>query len=40
MNWIYRQLEKEYEYQNSDECVDENILCNSYTFTEDGKRFG
>jgi hypothetical protein len=40
MRWIYRQLEKEYEYQNSDECVDENIRCNEYTFTKDGNRFG
>jgi len=38
MEWIYRQLEKEYEYQNSDECVDESILANQYTFLEDGER--
>ncbi len=36
--WIYRQLEKEYEYQNDDEQVDESILANSYTFLESGKR--
>lgn len=38
MRWIYRQLEKEYEYQNSDECVDENITANDYTFEIDGTR--
>ena len=38
MRWIYRQLEKEYEYQNSDECIDENLTGNSYTFKEDGTR--
>lgn len=38
MRWIYKQLEKEYEYQNSDECVDENILANDFTFLENGKR--
>lgn len=38
MRWIYRQLEKAYEYEQSDECVDENIKANEYTFTEDGKR--
>lgn len=40
MRWIYRALECEYEYQNSDECVDETIRANEYTFTESGKRFG
>lgn len=35
--WIYCQLEKEYEHQNSDECVDESILI-KYTFLENGKR--
>lgn len=40
MRWIYRTLEKEYEYQNADEQVDESILANEYTFTEDGERFG
>ncbi len=33
-------LTREYEFQNSDETVDENILANEYTFTETGKRFG
>ena len=38
MRWIYKQLEKEYEYQNSDERVDENIVNNDYTFLISGKR--
>lgn len=36
MVWIYRSLEKDYEYQNSDEVVDENIESNGYEFTADG----
>ena len=35
-DWIYSQLEKEYEYIMSDENVDENIRCNEYEFDEDG----
>ncbi len=31
-------LEREIEYQNEDERVDENIRCNEYEFTEDGER--
>ncbi|WP_323718173.1 MULTISPECIES: antitoxin of toxin-antitoxin stability system [Paracoccus] len=38
--WLYRQLEREYEYLASDEAVDEAIAANGYTFTADGKRFG
>lgn len=38
MHWIYRQLEKEYDYLNSDEAVDESIKANEYEFTEDGTR--
>lgn len=38
--WLYRQLEQEYDYQTSDEVVDENIEANGYTFTEAGRRFG
>lgn len=37
-NWIYSNLEREYEYQNSDESVDESIRCNEYEFTEEGER--
>jgi hypothetical protein len=36
--WIYRRLEAEYEYQNSDEVVDETIIINAYEFDEDGNR--
>ena len=39
-HWLYRQLEQEYEFQSSDEMVDEAIIANDYTFTEDGRRFG
>ena len=35
--WIYKQLEKEYYYQISDAVIDENIACNEYYFTIDGK---
>lgn len=38
MGWIYRALEKEYDFQNSDEVVDENIAANGYEFTEAGER--
>ena len=38
MRWIYRQLEKEYDYQNSDEVVDDTIRANEYEFDEDGRR--
>lgn len=37
-DWIYDGLEKEYEYQQSDEVVDDNITANDYTFEEDGAR--
>ena len=37
-DWIYRSLEKEYDYQMSDECVDESIRANEYEFDEDGNR--
>lgn len=39
-DWILSNLEREYEYQNSDEQVDESIRANEYTFTEDGRRKG
>ncbi|MCZ8350259.1 MAG: antitoxin of toxin-antitoxin stability system [Rhizobium sp.] len=38
--WLYRQLEKEYDHQMSNEVVDEGIIVNGYTFTEAGGRFG
>ena len=36
--WIYDSLEKEYEYQMSDEFVTENIEANEYEFDEEGNR--
>jgi hypothetical protein len=36
-NWIYRQLEREYDYQNSDDAIAESIICNEYEFTEEGE---
>jgi hypothetical protein len=38
--WLYRQLKRENEYQTSDAAVEEAILANDYTFTQDGRRFG
>ena len=38
--WLYSQLEREYNYQISNEVVDEGIIANGYTFTEVGRRFG
>ena len=38
MRWIYKQLEQEWEYMNSDEQVDETIRANEYEFDKDGKR--
>lgn len=38
MRWIYRQLEREWEWQNSNEQIDETIRANEYEFTEDGER--
>ena len=35
-DWIYDQLQKEYDYQMSDEQVAESIIANEYEFTEDG----
>jgi hypothetical protein len=40
MRWIYRQLETQYDYEQSDEQVDDTICANEYTFTENGRRFG
>lgn len=36
-DWIYRQLEAEYAYQNADEQVDDSIIANEYEFTETGE---
>lgn len=38
--WLYRQLEREYDYQTSDDVIDEAIAANEYTFTAAGRRFG
>ena len=38
--WLYRQLEREYAFQTSDDAVDEAMTANAYTFTEAGCRFG
>lgn len=35
-DWIYRQLEAEYEYLDSDECIDEQLSNNDDEFDEDG----
>jgi hypothetical protein len=37
-HWLHQQLENEWEYQHSDEQVDENIRANEYEFMEDGRR--
>lgn len=39
-HWLYRQLEREWDYMMSDEYADEGITANEYTFTEGGRRFG
>jgi hypothetical protein len=38
MRWLYRALEREYEYQNADEQIAESIRANEYEFDEHGKR--
>ena len=38
MDWMYRQLEAEYEYRLSDEAVIESIELNDYEFTAKGER--
>lgn len=37
-DWMYNMLRKEYDYVNSDEQVDDTIICNEYLFTVDGNR--
>jgi hypothetical protein len=39
-HWLYRALEREYEFQTSDETVDDGMSANGYTFTAEGRRFG
>lgn len=36
MDWIYASLEKEWDYINADEQVDESLRANEYEFSEDG----
>lgn len=38
--WLYRQLEREHDFQLSNEVVDESLIANGYTFTDAGRRFG
>jgi hypothetical protein len=35
-DWIYSELEREHDYLNSDEAVDETIIANEYEFDEGG----
>ena len=37
-DWIYRQLEAEYEWRMANEQVDDAITANEYTFDENGRR--
>lgn len=37
--WLYRQIEREYDYQTSDAVIDEVITANDYTFTKTGRCF-
>lgn len=37
MRWVYYCLEREYEFLNSDYVVNENIRCNEYEFTKEGR---
>ena len=39
MRWIYKQLEAEYGYLQSDEAIKENIEANDYEFTAEGKLY-
>lgn len=40
MDWIYKQLETEHDYQLADDTVADNIRANEYTFTAIGRREG
>ena len=39
-NWLYRRLEREWDYMMSDDYADEGIEANGYTFMACGRRFG
>jgi hypothetical protein len=36
MNWIYRRLEEEYDYQTSEKALTESIEANDYEFDQNG----
>lgn len=38
MDWIHSMLDKQYEWEMSDEAVDENLIANEYEFDETGRR--
>lgn len=38
MRWIYSRLEQAWDFENSNETVDENIINNEYEFLESGER--
>lgn len=40
MEWIYRRLEAEFNWNDEDKQVDETITINEYSFTAEGVRFG
>lgn len=39
MKWLYRELEKAYTFETSDENINDVLEANDYLFTEDGKRY-
>jgi hypothetical protein len=39
MRWIYRSLEREWHYMNSDAAITENIEANEYEFLENGRMY-
>lgn len=38
-DWLYRQLEREWDFRVSDEAVDEDIEANALLFTDEGRRW-
>lgn len=39
MNWIYRSLEKEYDYLNSEEVISKLLIANEYDFLDNGELY-
>ena len=37
MLWIYKRLDKEYEYQTTEEAIKETLIGNEYLFTKNGE---